>query len=261
MRLRLIFEVTWRIWHGCSNKTYKWGHGQCRPARWWHKLAAGINIQTCGQGHGQHLEAVLWPEMTGQPLVGQDHGLSLTLGEANLMLPDVVENNPPPQRGEPPPPEGLGTTPVGESPPPHGKRVVKKPTQNGLKKTPNWEKPPPPRPKWSTPPPLMGRAPPPPRDGENPQMGKRTPQAPPSTKKKHPPPPLWTKSPPCVTFRFFSRHHPLGCCSYTGPWTVTRSSLRMLRRVAVFCRPLRPVLLLVAFPRSRSPVVGALGLC
>ena len=48
---------------------------------------------------------------------------------------------------------------------------------------------------------------------------------------------------------------------FTGPWTVTRSSLRMLRRVAAFCRPLRPVLLLVSFPRSRSPVVGVLGLC
>ena len=47
-----------------------------------------------------------------------------------------------------------------------------------------------------------------------------------------------------------------GCCSFTGPWTVTRSSLRMLRRVAAFCRPLRPVLLLV----SRSPVVGVPGL-
>ena len=54
---------------------------------------------------------------------------------------------------------------------------------------------------------------------------------------------------------------PLGCCSFTGPWTVTRSSLRMLRRVAAFCRPLRPVLLLVSFPRLRSPVVGVLGLC
>ena len=54
---------------------------------------------------------------------------------------------------------------------------------------------------------------------------------------------------------------PSGCCSFTGPWTVTRSSLRMLRRVATFCRPLRPVLLLVSFPRSRSPVVGMLGLC
>ena len=53
---------------------------------------------------------------------------------------------------------------------------------------------------------------------------------------------------------------PSGCCSFTGPWTA-RSSLRMLRRVAAFCRPLRPVLLLVSFPRSRSPVVGVLGLC
>ena len=54
---------------------------------------------------------------------------------------------------------------------------------------------------------------------------------------------------------------PSGCRSFTGPWTVTRSSLRMLRRVATFCRPLRPVLLLVSFPRSRSPVVGVPGLC
>ena len=52
---------------------------------------------------------------------------------------------------------------------------------------------------------------------------------------------------------------PSGCCFFTGPWTVTRSSLRMLRRVAAFCRPLRPVLLLVSFPRLRSPVVGVLG--
>ena len=43
---------------------------------------------------------------------------------------------------------------------------------------------------------------------------------------------------------------PSGCCSVTGPWTVTRSSLRMLRRVAAFCRPLQPVLRLVSFPRS-----------
>ena len=54
---------------------------------------------------------------------------------------------------------------------------------------------------------------------------------------------------------------PSDCCFFTGPWTVTRSSLRMLRRVAAFCRLLRPVLLLVSFPRSRSPVVGVLGLC
>ena len=51
---------------------------------------------------------------------------------------------------------------------------------------------------------------------------------------------------------------PLGCF-FTGPWTVTRSSLRILRRVAAFCWPLRPVLLLVSFPRSRSPVVGVWG--
>ena len=30
---------------------------------------------------------------------------------------------------------------------------------------------------------------------------------------------------------------PSGCCSFTGPWTVTRSSLHMLRRVAAFCTP------------------------
>ena len=35
----------------------------------------------------------------------------------------------------------------------------------------------------------------------------------------------------------------------------------MLHRVAAFCRPLRLVLLLVSFPRSRSAVVGVLGLC
>ena len=54
---------------------------------------------------------------------------------------------------------------------------------------------------------------------------------------------------------------PSGCFSSTGPWTVTRSPLRMLRRVAAFCRPLRPVLPLVSFRRSRSPVVGVPGLC
>ena len=54
---------------------------------------------------------------------------------------------------------------------------------------------------------------------------------------------------------------PSGCGFFTGPWTVTRSSLRVLHRVAAFCRPLRPVLLLVSFPRSRSPVVGVPGLC
>ena len=54
---------------------------------------------------------------------------------------------------------------------------------------------------------------------------------------------------------------PSGCCSFTGPWTVSHSSLRMLRRVAAFCGPLRPVLLLVSFARSWSPVFGVLGLC
>ena len=34
---------------------------------------------------------------------------------------------------------------------------------------------------------------------------------------------------------------PSGCCSFTGPWTVTRSSLRVLRRVAAFCPPPPPV--------------------
>ena len=57
------------------------------------------------------------------------------------------------------------------------------------------------------------------------------------------------------------RDIPFGCCFFTGPWTVTHSSLRMLRRVTAFCWPLRPVLLLVAFPCSWSPVVGVLGLC
>ena len=49
---------------------------------------------------------------------------------------------------------------------------------------------------------------------------------------------------------------PLRRCFFAGPWTVTRSSLHMLRWGAAFCWPLRPVLLLVSFPRSRSPGVG-----
>ena len=53
-----------------------------------------------------------------------------------------------------------------------------------------------------------------------------------------------TPSPPCDI--------PLRCCFFTGPWTVTRSSLRMLRRVAAFCRPLRPVLLLVSLSQLSS---------
>ena len=54
---------------------------------------------------------------------------------------------------------------------------------------------------------------------------------------------------------------PSGCCFFTGPWTVTRSSLRMLRPVAAFCRPLRPVYLPVSCPRSRSPEVWCAGGC
>ena len=52
---------------------------------------------------------------------------------------------------------------------------------------------------------------------------------------------------------------PSGCCFFTGPRTVTRSSLRMLRRVAAFCRPLQPVLRLVSFPRPHQLVHW--GLC
>ena len=52
-----------------------------------------------------------------------------------------------------------------------------------------------------------------------------------------------------------------GCWSFPGPRTVTRSSLRMLRRVTAFCWPLWPVLLLVSFPRLQSPMVGVPGLC
>ena len=74
-------------------------------------------------------------------------------------------------------------------------------------------------------------------------------------------PPLVPHSPPVVHNPPPLCDIPSGCCSFMGPWTVTRSSLRMLRRVAAFCRPQRPVLLLVSFPRSRSPVVGVLGLC
>ena len=50
---------------------------------------------------------------------------------------------------------------------------------------------------------------------------------------------------------------PSGCCFFTGPWTVTRLSLRMLRRVAAFCRPLRPVLLLVSFAEPSGWCAGA----
>ena len=49
-----------------------------------------------------------------------------------------------------------------------------------------------------------------------------------------------------------------GCGFVTGPWTV--SSLRMLRRVATFCRPLRPMVLLVSFP-SAGPSSWRIGGC
>ena len=52
---------------------------------------------------------------------------------------------------------------------------------------------------------------------------------------------------------------PSGCCFFTGPWTVTRFFPSHAASVAVFCRPLRPVFLLVSFSRWRSPVVGVLG--
>ena len=64
-------------------------------------------------------------------------------------------------------------------------------------------------------------------------------------------PKLRTSAPPCDI--------PSCCCFFTGPRTVTQSSLRVLRRVAAFCRPLRPVLRLVPFPYSRCPVVGVPG--
>ena len=49
---------------------------------------------------------------------------------------------------------------------------------------------------------------------------------------------------------------PSGCCFLMGPWTVTRSLLRPLRRVAAFCRPVRPVLPLVSFPRPSPPCLS-----
>ena len=70
---------------------------------------------------------------------------------------------------------------------------------------------------------------------------------------------VWWMGPPQPQPRL--RDIPSGCCFFPGPWTVTCSSLRKLRRVAAFCRLLRPVLLLVLFLRSRSPVAGVPGLC
>ena len=46
---------------------------------------------------------------------------------------------------------------------------------------------------------------------------------------------------------------PSRCCLFTGPWTVTRSPLRMSRRVAAFRRPLRPVLLRASFLTPAPP--------
>ena len=56
-------------------------------------------------------------------------------------------------------------------------------------------------------------------------------------------------APPTVGLRFLY-----------GPLTGTRPSLRMLRPVAAFCRPLWPVYV-APFSCQRGPVVGALGLC
>ena len=71
---------------------------------------------------------------------------------------------------------------------------------------------------------------------------------------------------PPIPLRILVVHHrlavflwacgPLGCCVFTGPWRVTRSSLGMLRRVGVFWQPLRPVFLLVSLPRQRRPVIS-----
>ena len=60
--------------------------------------------------------------------------------------------------------------------------------------------------------------------------------------------------PLCVTFRRVA-------VSLRGPGQSPVLPLRMLCRATAFCRPLRPVLLLASFLRSRSPVVGVLGLC
>ena len=69
-----------------------------------------------------------------------------------------------------------------------------------------------------------------------------------------PRPPHGPVCPPRVTLRRVD-------VSLRGPGRSPVRPLRVLRRVAAFCRPLRPVLLLVSFPRPRSPVVGVLGLC
>ena len=59
------------------------------------------------------------------------------------------------------------------------------------------------------------------------------------------------EDPPHVIFR-------LVCSFFTGPSTVTRSSLRMLRRVAVFCPPPPPPARELAFIRSHPPPTSVL---
>ena len=64
--------------------------------------------------------------------------------------------------------------------------------------------------------------------------------------------PIYTNSRSIFLYPYPLCDIPSGCCSFTGPWTVTRSSLRMVCRVAAFCRPLRPVLLLVSPPHTHT---------
>ena len=110
------------------------------------------------------------------------------------------------------------------------------------------------------PPPLHLRNPPPPGQHKIKTNGRAASYRRPSRFERRPPPPppqLGMCHPPPPPLCDI----PSGCCFFTGPWTITRSSLRMLRRVTAFCQSLQPVLLLVSFPRSRSPVVGVPGLC
>ena len=60
--------------------------------------------------------------------------------------------------------------------------------------------------------------------------------------------------PPCVTFR-------LVVAPLRGPGRSPVLDFACCVGSPLSGRPLRPVLLLVSFPRSRSPVVGVLGLC
>ena len=57
---------------------------------------------------------------------------------------------------------------------------------------------------------------------------------------------------------------PSGCCSFTGPWTVTRSSLRMLRWVAAFLSAAAagaPAGVVSAFAEPRRWCVGGCAEC